>query len=117
MSLALAVGIVGTAACVSAAAQPIDPQAWYLCKHANVAGNQPNDCLKAFGAPWRVDHAPSVGEGFNDAITSIKTNGYVLETWNDFFFQGTYGRFPAWGTWNQLSYPYQDSISSYSSPG
>ncbi|MFB7177290.1 hypothetical protein ACFCYI_06250 [Streptomyces sp. NPDC056257] len=116
VTLALVVGAVGTAASTSAVAQTVDPNAWYVCKHANVATNQPDQCLKGTAAPWRVEHAQYSGD-FNDSISSIKTNGYVLETWNDPWFQGTYGRFGAWGTWNLLAYPYQDSISSFSSPG
>lgn len=116
MSLALAAGIVDATATSAVAAQTVDPNSWYLCKDANVAGNNSLNCLKGSGIPWRVDNLKNISGGWNDTITSIKTNGHVIETWNDAYFQGTYGRFAEWGTWNQLTSPYQDEISSFSTP-
>jgi hypothetical protein len=107
-SLALAFGVIGATA-GSAAAND-----WKLCDGQWLKAGPPNyvGCLSG---PNRVS---TLYYGlFNDAISSVQTNGTAMETWNDTYFRGTYGYFAPWGTWNVLYSPYNNSISSFSYPG
>lgn len=83
-----------------------DTTAWVICQDFNLQGS-------CYGGPVRLS-----GLGWMDNLTSsIQTNATAMETWNDPGFKGTYGYFAPWGTWNTLSSPYNDAISSISYPG
>ena len=81
--------------------------AWLLCKDPNLQGT----CI---GGPLRT---PDLLRDFDNTTSSIQTNETAMETWNDWNFKGTYGYFAPWGTWNSLSSPYNDAITSVSYPG
>ncbi|MGW5063159.1 hypothetical protein ACWEQ2_38750 [Streptomyces sp. NPDC004096] len=111
--LTLTLGLFSATMASASAAASIDSNAWYLCKGVNLTG----DCLKATGKPWRVPNMAGINGYFNDAINSIHTNSYAIETWSDANFKGAYGYFAPNNTWNSLSTPYVASISSFSTPG
>ena len=87
-------------------ADTADTSPWVICQDFNLQG-------ACYGGPVRL---PDLG-WMNDTTSSIQTNGTAMETWNDAFFKGTYGYFAPWGTWNTLSAPYNNAISSISYPG
>ena len=80
---------------------------WLMCENPNLTG-------VCQGGPVRI---PALQWPLDNSASSIQTNGTAMETWNDPNFKGTYGYFAPWGTWNSLSAPYNDAISSISYPG
>lgn len=109
-SLALAGAVVTTTA---PSASALDYSKWYLCATTYFQDTS-GECYSGYGHVAWTPESPKI---MNDAISSISTNGYAIETWNDYDFQGTYGYFKPHWTWNTLSYPYNNAISSWSTPG
>lgn len=91
----------------SEAPSAITGNLWLICELGSLNG-------VCQGGPVRI---PSLTWPMDDNGSSIQTNGTAMETWNDPNFKGTYGYFAPWGTWNTLSAPYSDAISSISYPG
>ncbi|MFD9007342.1 hypothetical protein ACFV0T_41560 [Streptomyces sp. NPDC059582] len=126
--LAITAGVIGTCAGTATAsdkspdtirtsagtatARPANAQGvyWKLCDATYMAY-----CMaQGFYEPPRS--ADLRKQGMNDKISSLATNAYAIETWNDVNFQGAYGYFKPNFVWNELSYPYNDAISSMSYP-
>ncbi|MGW2937227.1 hypothetical protein ACWDA7_36575 [Streptomyces sp. NPDC001156] len=110
MSIAAAAGVA--VAATPATASTANP--YELCTDFNFQGT----CAQGYGAPGKIpDLRYSDDPYLNDSISSISTGDRAIEAWTDPNFQGIYGYFQPNYRWYTLSYPYQDSISSISSPG
>lgn len=109
-SVALAGAVVATTA---PAASALDYNKWYLCATSYLQ-SPADECLSGWGhVPW-TSQSPKL---MNDAISSISTNDYAIETWNDYNFKGSYAKWEPHWRYNTLSFPYNNAISSWSTPG
>jgi hypothetical protein len=115
VGLALASGIVGTTAGSAAAEgrpgpapEPVLTQIGEWCIAADYELRGQGTCDE----DPRYDpdlHSPL---NMGDKISSIRTNSFAIQTWNDRNYTGTYGYFAPWYYWSVLNAPYNDSISS-----
>ncbi|MFI5635039.1 hypothetical protein ACIA8E_37985 [Streptomyces sp. NPDC051664] len=110
-SLALATGITGTIAGSAAASTSNIPHRYVICDNYDLGGT----CWSGYSHPGSIAdlrYAPSGYADLNDKISSIQTAELALQTWNDPNWKGTYGYFQPDFTWNRLTYPFNDAISS-----
>ncbi|WP_162625116.1 hypothetical protein [Streptomyces cadmiisoli] len=111
------VGVTSTSASASSSASPSATSAstsasihqWQMCDRRYLVGSQ-GYCLGGYTKPEWTNYVEYL---WNDTISSIKTNEYGLQTWNNANYTGTYGFFDPMFTWSVLNYPYNDAISSY----
>ncbi|MEV8637867.1 hypothetical protein AB0395_40085 [Streptosporangium sp. NPDC051023] len=114
--IALITGLALTAGIVSVTTETASATSqgnayWKLCSDYYLDGT----C--AFGGYYPIRNSDLRSTALNDNISSIQTNFVAIETWNDINFKGTYGYFQPNYTWNVLTSPYNNSISSVSFPG
>ncbi|MFE9248891.1 hypothetical protein [Streptomyces sp. NPDC007088] len=107
--------VAGTLALSLAPAASAAPQDRYLQFCANAYLSGPCQWFGGSGVPTIRDMLKDLGGpyDFQDAISSMQNySGQTACVWTDNGFKGIQGVFQDNYTWNTLSYPYDNSISS-----